>query len=76
MTMKTKTLTITTHDFINTPDGGYFKRSTREEEFPNEEDRDDDLCIVCGFKPYPECKEWCQNEQWKRERAAKKKNEE
>ncbi|MDR1753994.1 MAG: hypothetical protein LBR74_03695 [Eubacterium sp.] len=34
----------------------------KEEEFPNSEGRHSDLCVVCGFPTYPECREWCRNE--------------
>lgn len=59
--MKTKTLTITTSEFVETADGGYFKHYTREEEFPDEEGRHSDLCVYCGFPSYPDCREWCQH---------------
>lgn len=31
----------------------------KEIDFQNSEGRHDDLCIVCGITPYPECREWC-----------------
>lgn len=58
--MKTKTITITNSEFIETEDGGYFKHTTREEAFPDD-GRHSDLCVVCGFSTYPECRNWCQH---------------
>ncbi len=58
--MKTKTIQITRSEFIETDDGGYFKHTTRKEEFPDD-GRHSDLCVVCGFSTYPECRSWCQH---------------
>ncbi|MCM1525237.1 MAG: hypothetical protein NC120_12360 [Ruminococcus sp.] len=30
-----------------------------DEEYPDEKVRDCDMCTVCGFNGYPECKEDC-----------------
>ena len=37
----------------------YFKHYTRYKDFPETEGRHSDLCVVCGFNAYPECREWC-----------------
>lgn len=31
----------------------------KTEEFPESEGRHSDLCVVCGFPSYPECRDWC-----------------
>lgn len=32
---------------------------TEEREFPESEGRHSNLCVVCAFPSYPECREWC-----------------
>ncbi|MCI9004409.1 MAG: hypothetical protein HFH39_04045 [Lachnospiraceae bacterium] len=56
------TITIETSEFVETKDGGYFEHHTREEEFPDSEKRHKDLCVVCGFPSYPECRRFCASE--------------
>jgi hypothetical protein len=46
----------------------YFKHYTKEEEFPDSEGRHCDLCVVCGFKAYPECRDWCVHAGYEREK--------
>lgn len=54
-------------EFVEDKNGGHFIHYTREEEFPETEGRHRDLCVVCGFPSYPECREWCPNEKKSRE---------
>lgn len=37
-------------------------------DFSETADRDEHICIICGYPNYPKCKEWCQNMEFKRER--------
>ena len=47
---------------------GYFKETEYEKEFPESEGRHSDLCVVCGWSTYPECRSWCHNEKlWLKE---------
>ena len=39
--------------------GVHFVHYTRFEDFPNSEGRHCNLCVVCGFPTYPECRNWC-----------------
>jgi len=42
-----------------------------EKEYPDEAVRHSELCTFCGFPSYPECREWCQSEQFAAEKAKK-----
>lgn len=53
---------ITSVEFVKDKNGGHFVEHTREEFFPEEGKRHKDLCVVCGFPDYPECRKWCQHE--------------
>lgn len=50
-------------EYIEDGNGGHFVDHVYDEEFPESEGRHDDLCVVCGFPDYPECREWCPNEE-------------
>ncbi len=36
-----------------------FKHHVEYREYPEEEKRHCNLCVVCGFPSYPKCREWC-----------------
>lgn len=46
-----------------------------EKEYPDEAVRHNELCTVCGFPGYPECRDWCQNEKWRIEKENAKKEQ-
>ncbi|MEY8515372.1 hypothetical protein AALC25_00320 [Lachnospiraceae bacterium 29-84] len=51
---------VTTVEFVKGENGeGYFIEETREVDFHKSKGRHDELCVVCGFSTYPECREWC-----------------
>lgn len=37
------------------------RHRTEEREVPYTEGREDEICCVCGFSEYPECKSFCHN---------------
>lgn len=51
-------------EVIEFPDkkGDDFKRYKVKREYPEEGKRHSDLCVVCGFPTYPECREWCKQQ--------------
>lgn len=53
---------ITYSEFVESKDGGYFVDHVMEREFPESEGRHSDLCVVCGFPTYPECRNWCKQQ--------------
>ena len=54
-------------EFVEDENGGHFIHYTREKDFPESEERHCDLCVVCGFPTYPECRKYCPNEQLSQE---------
>lgn len=48
-------------EIIETKDGVHFKHYTEKKEYPDD-GRHSELCVVCGFPSYPECREWCSHE--------------
>lgn len=59
--MKTKTIEFAVSEIMESSDGVYFKHYKDKKEYPDD-GRHSDLCTVCGFPSYPECRAWCQNE--------------
>ncbi len=51
---------------------GYFKEHYENQEYPETEGRHCDLCVACGWSTYPECRSWCQAEEFRRLREQKK----
>lgn len=72
--MKTKIIEFQVSEIIEDKNGVRFKHYTDKKEYPDD-GRHNDLCIVCGFPAYPECREWCQNEKWIKEAEEKKQKE-
>lgn len=64
--MKTQTVKVDTYECTNY---GFKYVGSREEEYPD--DRHSKFCSICGFSGYPECRKWCHNERFDREREAK-----
>ena len=56
--MKTKTIHVNTYELT---DMGFKYIESRDEEYPDD-GRHSDLCAVCGFPTYPECRKICPNE--------------
>lgn len=63
-----KKIEIESYEPIEGPNGVYFKVTKRTEDYSDNQVRHSDLCTICGFPSYPECRNWCQNEQWEREK--------
>lgn len=38
------------------------RRYSYDKSFTDEQVRHCDLCTMCGFPTYPECRDWCPNE--------------
>ncbi len=64
-----KQIEVESVEIIDDELGHRLKRGKRIETFTDEQVRHCDLCTMCGFPGYPECRDWCQNEQWAREKA-------
>lgn len=56
--MGTKTIHVNTYELTDT---GFKYIESRDEEYPDD-GRHSDLCTVCGFPTYPECRKSCPNE--------------
>lgn len=56
--MKTKTIHVDTYELTDT---GFKYIGAKDEEYPDD-GRHSDLCTVCGFPTYPECRKICPNE--------------
>lgn len=54
-------------EFVDDDNGGHFIHTMREQDVTEFADRPNDLCKLCGFPTYPECREWCSNEKKSRE---------
>ncbi len=48
-------------EFIPDKNGGHWKETEYEREFPETADRPDKICVMCGWPLYPECKKTCHN---------------
>lgn len=68
--MKKKTIEFQVSEIMENDDGINFKHYTEKKEYPDD-GRHCDLCIVCGFPAYPECRNWCQNEKFIKEHTEK-----
>ena len=52
---------IDTYEFVKDQNGGRFKRGKEVKHFTESEVRHKDICTLCGFSTYPECRKWCDN---------------
>ncbi len=43
-------------------------RLVEDEVIPNPDNRHYVMCAYCGCHLYPDCRKWCQNDEWWRER--------
>lgn len=69
---------IKVSEIIEDKTGVRFKHYVRQQEFPETEGRHCDLCVVCGFPAYPQCRDWCAHHGYEAEsaREAEKMNKE
>lgn len=56
----TKRMTVEVIELPDSPNGK-IKKYTEERDVPYTEGRDDEICCICGFPEYPECKSFCGN---------------
>ncbi|MBQ3432087.1 MAG: hypothetical protein IJG23_04815 [Clostridia bacterium] len=64
---------IRVSDFVEDEDGGYsVKHYIEEREVPDDQVREDEICTICGFPDYPQCKKTCHNFRDKDEEAVVK----
>jgi len=64
-----KDVKITKFDIVEDKHGRKtMTESVRVEDIPNPDGRHDVICADCGWSSYPECRKWCQGEQWWREK--------
>lgn len=53
---------IEVHDIVKDEDGGYHTECHIEKrEIPDDQVREEDICTICGFPDYPNCKKTCHN---------------
>lgn len=53
---------IRVSDFVEDEDGGYsVKHYIEVREVPDDQIREDEICTICGFPDYPQCKKTCHN---------------
>lgn len=58
--MNTKKMMLEVVELPDKPNGK-LKIYTEECDVPYTEGRDDEICCICGFPDYPECKSFCHN---------------
>ncbi len=64
----TKRMTVDVIEFPDKPNGK-IKKYTEERDVPYTEGRDNEICCICGFPEYPECKSFCGNFRNKRHKT-------
>lgn len=54
-------LEIQVSDWVEDENGGHMEHYIEKKEIPDDQVREDEICTICGFPDYPNCKETCHN---------------